>query len=920
MIIGILVQNGFSARKVMSLNGTWECTKGAEATIPTTFGATVPVPGLISMTTGTTGSGSWWWYRKSFTLTETQSQVALIKIHKAKYGTRVYLNGTLVGEHLPCHTPGYFNIRPYINFSGSNVLVVRTGAQSSLPSSLFDAKDFEKTTFPPGIYDAVELIMCNSPRVVSVQTAPALNNTVKIIAAIKNESSASYSGSVTYTVRRVDNNATVGEAQANVTIGAGATTTNTVTVTISNCQYWSPQIPFLYEVATTTEGDERIDRFGMTTFRFRPPDFWPELNGEIISLLGTNVCPGRFEDDPEVKLLFDTAWVRKLIKEFKRMNWNSMRTHIGFLPDFWYDIMDEEGFMIQDEFPIWGWAYNNNVISAGKTVDQLKTEGSEWIYQRCNHPSLYCWDIANETGYGSDDGKNLTGPAIDYLRTLDIRNLPWDNSYGPRRKEGDICEVHPYVFSSPGGSLLKLLTTSDDPLAVGAQMNKFQPAVNNEFEWIWINRDGSPTTLTTNFYNYMIGFRLYGDPLKGTAAERRHLYDQYLSALIEFWRVGRKCRIIHAFPGLNSSVPGESKTSDFWLPPLSALTMSDEYGRFVRHASAPVCLCIKRYDDEYVAATTQKIGVKVLNDTKTAWSKEVQLLIRKTDDTSSICSVTKNYSINPFDTVTQTFTITMPSIVGKYNLIAQYYDGKENIQSVREFNLIADQPLSFRKTVTVSSENSSNKGSNAVDWDYWTRWESTSRNTEWICVDLGTKQNIGRIKLLWDQGYASSYSVQVSDNASTWTTIQAITNGAMGYKEIITQTAEGRYVRIYCQSPGSTKNYSLIEFQVFGRSVVDIIAKNNTLNTNNNGMILSVTTAGSQLYIHYQLPEKNRLQFGLNVYSIKGNIIKKYNGNALGTDNNGFGQIALNQMSTGVYIIRLSYGKKRQDMKAVYLH
>ena len=35
------------------------------------------------------------------------------------------------------------------------------------------------------------------------------------------------------------------------------------------------------------------------------------------------------------------------------MNWNSLRYCIGFPPDFWYDIADEVGFLIQDEFPIW---------------------------------------------------------------------------------------------------------------------------------------------------------------------------------------------------------------------------------------------------------------------------------------------------------------------------------------------------------------------------------------------------------------------------------------------------------------------------------------------------------------------------------------------------------------------------------------
>ena len=37
------------------------------------------------------------------------------------------------------------------------------------------------------------------------------------------------------------------------------------------------------------------------------------------------------------------------------MHWNSVRYCIGFPPEMWYDIADEEGLLIQDEFPIWYW-------------------------------------------------------------------------------------------------------------------------------------------------------------------------------------------------------------------------------------------------------------------------------------------------------------------------------------------------------------------------------------------------------------------------------------------------------------------------------------------------------------------------------------------------------------------------------------
>jgi hypothetical protein len=176
--------------------------------------------------------------------------------------------------------------------------------------------------------------------------------------------------------------------------------------------------------------------------------------------------------------------------------------------------------------------------------------------------------------------------------------------------------------------------------------------------------------------------------------------------------------------------------------------------------------------------------------------------------------------VNALDTLTQAFSITMPSQPGKYQLVAEYADGSETVQSMREFDLTYDIPLSYWKTAVASSENSSNKAPAAVDHDYWTRWQANSRNSEWIYVDLGSTQQIGRIKLCWEAAYASAYSVQVSNSTTSWTTIQTVTNGAPGYREFTGLNASGRYVRVLCTTAGTSYNYSLIEFQVFGMPVV----------------------------------------------------------------------------------------------------
>src|SRR5208282_1256317 len=118
-------------RIVVPLDGEWSIDEGVEPeAIPTSFGHTVPVPGLAhsatpsfpdvdqyqtreniltmielgvyppSEDTGVLGrtpqKRNYFWYRKSFRV-PAKRQVAILKINKAQFGTAVWLNGKKMG-------------------------------------------------------------------------------------------------------------------------------------------------------------------------------------------------------------------------------------------------------------------------------------------------------------------------------------------------------------------------------------------------------------------------------------------------------------------------------------------------------------------------------------------------------------------------------------------------------------------------------------------------------------------------------------------------------------------------------------------------------------------------------------------------------------------------------------------------------
>ena len=137
-------------------------------------------------------------------------------------------------------------------------------------------------------------------------------------------------------------------------------------------------------------------------------------------------------------------------------------------------------------------------------------------------------------------------------------------------------------------------------------------------------------------------------------------------------------------------------------------------------------------------------------------------------------------------------------------------------------DLALDQP------VTVSSTDGPYPAANAVDGNLNTRWSSAYSDPQWIYVDLGGIYNITGVTLVWEDASAKAYQLQVSTNASTWTTIYSETNGVGGTENITGLTGSGRYVRMYGTQRNSVNGvyygYSIWEFEVFGNSAEPSVA------------------------------------------------------------------------------------------------
>ena len=449
-----------SKRVVLSLDGTWQIAEGKKDPAPAKFDRTAPVPGLVSLATPAFDAPGpkiakrqsipqkdpkrdAFWYRRAFQFDGPIPAVAKLKVAKAMFGTRVFLNGTLLGDHLPSFTPGYFDAKPALK-TGTNEILIRVGAdRDALGRAYPDGFDFEKERYIPGIFDSVQLILSGTPHFLTVQAAPNVAaKTVRVQAVLHNDGGPA-KAAVTFVVREAKSGKVAGRFTSKpVDLAKGAEATLDVRIPLADCRLWSPEDPFLYTLEADSGADAFRTRFGMREFKFDPVAGRAMLNGKPYFMRGSNITLYRFFEDSECgKLPWDKDWVRLLHQRVKEMHWNCLRYCIGFPPEAWYDIADEAGILIDDEFPIW---FGGDVPKE-LPAEELVKEYSEWMRERWNHPCVAIWDACNETL------SPKTGAAFKQVRAMDLSNRPWDNGYTRPQEPGECSRPIPIISSTASG-------------------------------------------------------------------------------------------------------------------------------------------------------------------------------------------------------------------------------------------------------------------------------------------------------------------------------------------------------------------------------------------------------------------------------------------------------------------------------------
>lgn len=649
LLLCLASTQAFDGRETVLLNGQWDFEQTLTAFPPGRFSRVIPVPGLIHLAEPRIEQYELFfqrpdtvenvtefdlsklhyqphynWYRRSVFIPQAwQGREVVLQLKKSMYVTRIFVNGHDVGGSMACYTPIDCQLTGTLKYGAENEILIRCGDRAWLPSQAAGGTDKEKVNYLPGIWDDVTL-SCTGKlrlhRVLLLPQAQAGQVLVKIQVRSFYPSQLLYgvtmwdSAQVRVTVREKTTGLQIG---APVTIPARCKRDNLTELMVSypmpGGRLWSPEDPFLYEAQVTVaeqgqNSDEMVSRFGFRDFSRDGKNFI--LNGKRYPLRGTNITLHRFFEDPECNHLpWDRPWVTRLLADIpKSLHWNAMRICVGIAPDFWYDIADSCGLLLQNEWLYWqnhGWD------------EQIRSEYTDWVWSDGHHPSIAIWDAINEN-WDAFIGNVL----IPDLKKLDPTRI-WDAGYmtGAEMALDEMDEPHPYMGVFWGANLdeysRRIVRT---PYRLGdlqqwpqdrlAFLSSSAAQLVNEYGWIWLWRDGRPAKLTLNQFDFFVG-------KKATPHQRRELQAYWLQLETEWLRAERSFAGVLAFCYLTNNY---GFTGDWFIGRVQDLEQGPTL-KWFRHAFAPTAVFIDLADGRYLSmlpplppATNLPVNLVGVND------------------------------------------------------------------------------------------------------------------------------------------------------------------------------------------------------------------------------------------------------------------------------------------------------------------
>lgn len=344
------------------------------------------------------------WYRKYFTLsdiglTPQEDRLYTIRFDGVYMNSTVWLNGHPLGTRPYGYISFEYDLTPWLNLTGENVLAVRVD-NSDQPNSRWYSGC--------GIFRPVYITSTARTHIVPSAThftSPVSSEPYTYLAA-DGISVGFVDAAPAGTKRRLEvivsdaEGGVVSQQEMTVTSrGEGAVTEQKCLFKLDNPTLWSVENPYLYQVRVhlfadadkATLLDDYTLRLGFRSFRFDPAKGF-SLNGVPMKLNG--VC--NHHDLGCLGAAVNRRAIQRQLEIMRGMGVNAIRCSHNPPSVELLDLCDEMGFLVMDEaFDMW---------RRRKTQRDYARFFDEWherdltdlITRDRNHPSIIMWSIGNE--------------------------------------------------------------------------------------------------------------------------------------------------------------------------------------------------------------------------------------------------------------------------------------------------------------------------------------------------------------------------------------------------------------------------------------------------------------------------------------------------------------------------------------------
>jgi len=369
------------------------------------------------------------WYRTWFEVTPAAGVHVLLRFDGVAIRSKVWVNGTLAGEHLFPYTGFTLDVTGLVR-AGSNRLVVLADNQL--------LKDAIPDTNCTGWWNYGGI-----NRGVWLETVPEEYAT-DLAATTKRNAAGGWDIAVNATLHGREGMPTVLTAVLSDARGrtlwtkewmesqAPGAMKTTRDGEVRNVDAWSPEHPALYRLTlSVVTGGSRFETTAPVGFRqIEVKGTKILLNGEPVFFKGVNY----HEMYPGEGMTLSREQVRRDLLDMKALGSNFVRLAHYSHDRQVYELADELGLMVWSEIPAWqtrAETLGSDAVWNTYGAPQLK----EMIAQRRMHPSVVVWSVGNEFPSDREPVAKYVARATALVRELDPTRLV---TFASDRREKDI--------------------------------------------------------------------------------------------------------------------------------------------------------------------------------------------------------------------------------------------------------------------------------------------------------------------------------------------------------------------------------------------------------------------------------------------------------------------------------------------------